>query len=1086
MEKGKNKTLSTGILLTSLYDQYENTIWAGARHQVSLHGGQLLCFAGSELEESDLAPRADTAFVDLICQENVDALLVLAGSVGTQIGTQKLAMFLQRYSDIPVVCVGLDVPGFTSIVIDNAVGMYNLVSHLIEVHHCKRIAFMKGPEQHDEAEARYNGFISGLHDHAMEVDPALVCPGNFEIDSGPNAVRLLLDERKVTFDALVCIDDLTAMNTIGPLRERGFQIPDDIKVAGFDDIEHSQSSSPPLTTVHQPLFEIGRAGVKIIEKIMQGGSVLPVTVFPTHVMIRESCGCSSHEIFKSLTPRVKETEDKEVYYDTIAKSVLTKLEETYGFDFTLSEADDLSNKLRNLLMIIIEAATNTTHIEIMCDTLEDLVTSFFDKGMTVSLWQGILSCIFEELTRLSSFKGEQPALSALWSKALLALFQVESYLQSQKRINMTLEAESVQYVGDLLITSFNLNEIKKILNDKLPVVTIRETFFSFYERDRRQACLIYAKQDGPKTLVERVVFPARELIPDGIPRIPNASYCIIPLESENQEFGFVVFRTTDTHGVKYNTLADKIAGAVNGARLVEKIKQQNIALRKGEEDLRITLNSIGDAVVATDARGNITRMNPIAEELTGWQSFKAMGKPFLQILTVISDSSRDDIEKVIKKIIETGKPVKVPGHIFLTARDNTERRINYSGAPIRSADGPTVGVVLVFRDVTEQFVMEEQLRQTQKMDAIGQLAGGFAHDFNNMLAGIMGYAELIVMKAGVNAKLKKYGEIILNSAENAADLTQKLLAFSRKVKMQTTPVDVHTCIKDAIQILKHSIDRRIIIRKDMQAAVATTYGDPSQIQNAILNLALNARDAMPEGGELTFATTDVTLDQEFSEASTFDIQPGPFIEISIRDTGIGMTREVQGRIFDPFFTTKDVGKGTGLGLAAVYGIVSEHHGAVHVYSELNKGTVFKVYLPVDEAVTVAEKNKEEAIYNGSGCVLVIDDERVVRNVMENQLQDMGYSVLLACDGVEGVELFQKKHETIDLVILDMVMPGMSGRDAFNAIKSIDPDAKILLLSGFSRDSHMEDLMKQGALGFIQKPFRRAKLSKVLAKEIKKT
>ncbi len=914
MNKKNQKTLSIGFLLTSLYDQYENTVWAGAQYQAELQGGRLLCFASSLLEESDLIPHSQNHFFNLVSPESVDALLVLAGSIGNAIGTQKLGQFLQRYDNIPIVCIGLAVPGYTSIIIDNMVGMYNLVSHMIEVHDCKRIAFLKGPENNDEANARYNAYIKCLKDHTIPIDPELICPGDFVIDSGPNAVCMLLDERKVSFDTLACVDDFTALNAMSALKDRDYQIPGDIRMTGFDDIEHSQSSSPPLTTVRQPLYEIGRAGVRLLNEIAKGKSVPEVTEFPTHLMLRDSCGCSSHEMFNSLTPRGEGTKDQKVYYDTIAASILTKLGETYGFDFTPSEADDLSNKLRHLLVIIIEAVTHTTHVEIMCDTLEDIVTSLFEKGMTVSLWQGILSCVFEELTYLPVFKKDQLALNTLWNKALLALFQVESYLQSQKRITMELEVENVQFIGDLLITSFNLNEIKKILNEKLPVLNIRESFFSFYERDKSNACLIYAKEEGPKTLIERVIFPAREIIPGGIKTITDASYCIMPLESENEEFGFVLFRVTDTHGNKYDTLADKIASAVNGARLVETIKQQNIALRKSEEDLRITLNSIGDAMIATDAQGNITRMNPRAEELTGWRSFKAMGKPLLDVLNVTIDKSCREIEDMINKIVKTGQAIGLPGHIVLIAEDKTERRVNYSGAPIRSSDGTIVGVVLIFRDVTEQFIMEEQLRQTQKMEAIGQLAGGVAHDFNNMLAGIMGYAELIAMKTGDNEKLKKFAEIILHSAENAADLTQKLLVFSRKAKMQSSPVKVHTCINDAIQILKHSIDRRIIIHKEMKAELTTAKGDPSQIQNAILNLALNARDAMPDGGELTFASANVILNKEYCDSSSFDIQPGHFIEVTIRDTGTGMSNEVRERIFDPFLPPKMLVKEPGWGL----------------------------------------------------------------------------------------------------------------------------------------------------------------------------
>ncbi len=256
------------------------------------------------------------------------------------------------------------------------------------------------------------------------------------------------------------------------------------------------------------------------------------------------------------------------------------------------------------------------------------------------------------------------------------------------------------------------------------------------------------------------------------------------------------------------------------------------------------------------------------------------------------------------------------------------------------------------------------------------------------------------------------------------------------------------------------------------------------VTHIFLNLALNARDAMPRGGELTLATSNVDLHDDYCSRSQFDIDPGSFIEISVRDTGIGMSKETRERIFEPFFTTKEVGKGTGLGLAAVYGIVSDHQGAINVFSEVGKGTVFKVYLPVDKSAAVADKNVEDEFQPGSGCILIVDDEDIIRETTKELLVDLGYDVFLAANGEEGMEMFKEHYKTIDLVILDMIMPKMSGYDTFKNMKEIDPDVKILLSSGFSRDADMKELQQEGALGFIQKPYTYAELSRILAKVLK--
>jgi PAS domain S-box-containing protein len=774
-------------------------------------------------------------------------------------------------------------------------------------------------------------------------------------------------------------------------------------------------------------------------------------------------------------------EDKEV--EEIAVDILEELDRLYGFIFTPSESEVLSRRLRCLLNAIVAAVHDDAQLAPLLETVEVLATTFFDKGITVSLWDGIINSIFKKLACVAALADSLNQLEMLRIKALLSLFQTGSHFQAQKRIFMELENENVQYICDLLVVSFDLGQIKKILDEKLVAIHIPETYISFYEPGQKDASLLYSyfgRDDDP---MAKEVFPASELIPGGIAG-RSGSYCVMPMGTDKEEFGFVVFKTADMQGSKYDTLADKIASAVNGAHLVEKVRQQNVALSKSEENLRITLNSIGDAVVVTDTGGTITSMNPVAEELTGWMFMQALGRPLGEVFNVAPDQSKTDLRDMMDTVIGQGIPFRLPGNCILVSKENSEIRVNYSGAPLRNTEGSIIGSVIIFRDITEQFIMEEKLRQTQKMDAIGQLAGGVAHDFNNMLAGIMGYAELIALQTGIDDPIGSYARKIFETAQNTAELNKKLLTYSRKAKRQSLPVDVHVCINDAIQILEHSLDRRIIIHRDMKADVTVVRGDASQVQNAILNLALNARDAMHEGGDLTFSSVNVVLDREFCETSPFDLHPGLFIEISVCDTGIGMDPETQSKIFHPFFTTKEVGKGTGLGLAAVYGIVRDHRGAIKVYSELNKGTVFKVYLPADPTLTLPEKSAHEVAHTGTGCVLVIDDEKIIRDVLTLQLREMGYSVLTAQDGIEGVTTYQNNCSTIDMVILDIVMPKMSGPDTFTAIRNIDPDAKIVLLSGFSRDANLEDMLRRGAIGFIQKPFKRREIVSILAQYIK--
>ena len=505
------------------------------------------------------------------------------------------------------------------------------------------------------------------------------------------------------------------------------------------------------------------------------------------------------------------------------------------------------------------------------------------------------------------------------------------------------------------------------------------------------------------------------------------------------------------------------------------------ALLESEERLAITLDSIGDGVIATDRVGRITLMNPVAERLTGWSMQDAIGISLKSAFKVINADTRRPAETPVAKVIREGKIVGPINQNVLVSRDGTECQISESGAPILDRDGHIVGVVLVFRNVTEQRRLEDQLRHSQRMEPVGRLAGGVAHDFNNLLGGILGYSEMLRDQLEGNEKLQAYAQAVLDTAGRAAELTKQLLAFSRKGKKQSVPVDVHKLIGEVISILQRTIDRRITVSQRLEALPSVTKGDPNQLESAFLNLAVNARDAMPTGGQLVFATATVNLDKDYCATFPYNVEPGEYVEVSVADTGIGMDEATMAHIFEPFFTTKTVGEGTGLGLAAVFGTVREHHGATRVYSEPGQGAAFKLYLPVDGAYSSATASSEpEPLVHGTGCILIVDDEEVIRNMAREMLHLMGYEVLWAADGEEGVRIYRENAAYIDLVMLDLVMPKVSGREALRALKKLNPRVKVLITSGFSLGMELEELSAEGAGGFIQKPFKKSELSRHVA------
>ncbi len=392
-------------------------------------------------------------------------------------------------------------------------------------------------------------------------------------------------------------------------------------------------------------------------------------------------------------------------------------------------------------------------------------------------------------------------------------------------------------------------------------------------------------------------------------------------------------------------------------------------------------------------------------------------------------------------------------------------------------------------DITEQKKIEkekmdlgEQLLQAQKMESIGRLAGGIAHDFNNILVGIMGFSEILQLK--FPDKTTTEGEavdIILKGAERAAGLTKQLLGFARKGKYNPIPLNINRVIMDAANLSEKIFKNNITIKYELEEKINSVSGDIHQFEQVLTNLIINARDAMPEGGELLFKTENISVGKKFKNKHP-EFIPGQYVRTTIKDTGVGMPEDMLPNIFEPFFTTKSEDKGTGLGLATVYGIVKNYRGYIYVSSEQDKGTTFTLYFPVT-LNNIEKGHVKSEIIRGDARILVVDDEEQVRALTSTMLESFGYKVILACDGFEAVAKYKKNKQEIDLVILDIVMPGFGGMETFENLKKINPDIRVLLTSGYSRDGETNKALKEGASGFIQKPFRMETLSKIIFETI---
>ncbi|MDR1025862.1 MAG: response regulator [Lactobacillus sp.] len=374
-----------------------------------------------------------------------------------------------------------------------------------------------------------------------------------------------------------------------------------------------------------------------------------------------------------------------------------------------------------------------------------------------------------------------------------------------------------------------------------------------------------------------------------------------------------------------------------------------------------------------------------------------------------------------------------------------------------------------------------KFNQSQKMESIGRLAGGVAHDFNNMLTGISGAAEMLEAKMASKDPLKRYTDIILKACNRAANLTSELLVFSRNKGVDKGYMDLHECIEDSISLLAHGISRKITIRKSLKAQEFNIIGNHDMLQNMIMNLGFNAKDAMEEGGTMSIKTKNVELSSRRIQNTTHKVEPGKYVELIIKDTGAGIPKELHDKIFDPFFTTKGIGKGNGLGLPAVYGIVTNHDGTMKIDSSA-KGTVFSIYFPVAKAKE-KRKKKEGKIKEIKAKVLILDDEAILLELLKDMLESVGAEVITTTKPRDAIEIYEHKKD-IDVVMLDVIMPTMNGIEVYEEMRKINPNVKVVLMSGYTQDKRIDGIVKnQKNVEFVRKPYMikevTSKLSKVL-------
>jgi PAS domain S-box-containing protein len=496
--------------------------------------------------------------------------------------------------------------------------------------------------------------------------------------------------------------------------------------------------------------------------------------------------------------------------------------------------------------------------------------------------------------------------------------------------------------------------------------------------------------------------------------------------------------------------------------LVSTLRRSIVQARLAQRRTRDILDATSDAIVIHDARkGNIIDVNE-----TTLRMFASNREDLLATDLGASNSANEYVEQArdhVRRAVTDGP------QFFEYSRHNEAGSRCWIEVLLRAANiGHEPCVVAVLRDITERRRLEQRVREAEKFRAVGQLAGGVAHDFNNQLTAIIGNAEFMREAAGDNAELRACADSVLTSGYRASDLTRQLLAFARKARRQSNPVNIHRLVGEVVALARRSIDKRIVLEQQLDAQYAVTVGDASALQNALLNLLLNARDAIPSGGTIRFSTRNVDVPLQESRDSNPGLSPGTYVQIDVTDTGGGIDPNILGKIFEPFFTTKDTG--TGMGLAAVQGTVLEHQGAVEVASECGRGSTFRIFLPAtDEAAEVkTARPREPTPLKHRGQILVVDDEAAVASVARLALQRAGYNVESCSGGLQALELCER--QPFDLVLLDVMMPDLDGVEVLRRLKALGAESCVILMTGHAPETLQARLREFPDIRVLPKPF----------------
>jgi PAS domain S-box-containing protein len=992
-ERGRDKTQNNrptiGFLTHGIWDTFGALLWNGAIDAAQEEDVNLICFSGRNLEAAGQA-QANLIY-DLVDAQSVDGLIISASALSSFVGLEGLRTFCERYRPLPITNLSMALEGIPAVLVDNYQGMQDVVIHLIDVHGCRRVAFIPGPPDNAEAQERYRAYTDTLREYGIPFDPDLVAPpGDWDPPSGQNAVHALLDQRKVKFDAVIAANDGMAIDTMQALQGWGLVVPDDVIVTGFNDSEEAWFRAPPLTTVRQPIYDQLKQAMKMVLAQLRGEQVPDQVILPMKVMVRQSCGCLDPRLMQTVVGTVPAAgETFEAALAVRRESILQEMAHAVA-----DRSGHLSAGWAAQLLNAFVAEMDNKSAGTFLLTLNKVLRQVTAIGSNVADWHEVLSV----LRRYASPSlGDDEALWAedLWQKAGIMIGETARRVEMQQAWQKTQQAQLLGDIEGALITTFDVARLMDLLAERLPQLGISGCYLSLYEDPAAPAewarlILAYSEQGRRALKAEGRRFPSQQLVPEGLlSRERRYDLVVEPLYFQEDHLGFVVFEAGPREGSIYEVLRRELSSALQGALLVQRVHEHSSELARQQYILDTFMESVPDRIYFKDRESRITRANKAHAVTLGLSDpSEEIGKSDFDFFPEEQARAKYELEQ---EIIRTGQPVlglEEPdgiGHWALTTK-----------MPLRDEHGNIIGTFGISHDITvmketqaalerayaevEQRVEErthelqqeiaerkhtekelqryrdrleelvvERTRELEKaqaelvcqerLSALGQLTATVAHEIRNPLGTVRTAVFSIndAIKRDEMSRVERALQLAERNIVRCDDIITELLDFTRDQVLQKSPIQIDPWLD---RILDEALEQRAIpesitLVRELHAEAEISI-DGERFRRAIVNVVANAVDAMREKGPF-----------ERKNRLTVSTQViGSRLEIGISDTGCGIPVKMMDRIFEPLFSTKSFG--VGLGLSIVKSIMEQHGGGVEISSQTDMGTTVVLWLPAPD------------------------------------------------------------------------------------------------------------------------------------------